>query len=66
MLTIRHFEERPRPTILSARSTTSCTVNIGEEAVAIGICTALDRGDRIISTHRGHGHCIAKRPTPTG
>jgi len=39
---------------------------IGEEAVAVGICTALDQGDRIISTHRGHGHCIAKgrRPQP--
>jgi TPP-dependent pyruvate/acetoin dehydrogenase alpha subunit len=33
---------------------------IGEEAVAVGVCSALDRGDRIISTHRGHGHCIAK------
>jgi pyruvate dehydrogenase E1 component alpha subunit len=33
---------------------------IGEEAVAVGVCSALDRDDRIISTHRGHGHCIAK------
>src|SRR6185437_3171432 len=33
---------------------------IGEEAVAVGVCSALDRRDRIISTHRGHGHCIAK------
>ncbi|MBU2532622.1 MAG: thiamine pyrophosphate-dependent dehydrogenase E1 component subunit alpha, partial [Alphaproteobacteria bacterium] len=33
---------------------------IGEEAVAVGVCSALDRNDKIISTHRGHGHCIAK------
>ena len=33
---------------------------VGEEAVAVGVCAALDRGDRITSTHRGHGHCIAK------
>src|SRR5579875_3405758 len=33
---------------------------IGEEAVAVGVCSALGPGDRIISTHRGHGHCIAK------
>jgi TPP-dependent pyruvate/acetoin dehydrogenase alpha subunit len=33
---------------------------IGEEAVAVGVCSTLKRDDRIISTHRGHGHCIAK------
>jgi pyruvate dehydrogenase E1 component alpha subunit len=33
---------------------------IGEEAVAVGVCAALEQGDKIISTHRGHGHCIAK------
>ena len=33
---------------------------IGEEAVAVGVCAALEAGDQIISTHRGHGHCIAK------
>jgi pyruvate dehydrogenase E1 component alpha subunit len=33
---------------------------IGEEAVAVGVCAALNRDDQIISTHRGHGHCIAK------
>jgi TPP-dependent pyruvate/acetoin dehydrogenase alpha subunit len=33
---------------------------IGEEAVAVGVCAALRAGDRIVSTHRGHGHCIAK------
>ena len=33
---------------------------IGEEAVAVGVCAALRRDDYITSTHRGHGHCIAK------
>ena len=32
----------------------------GEEAVAVGVCTHLDDADFITSTHRGHGHCIAK------
>jgi len=33
---------------------------VGEEAVAVGVCSALRATDRITSTHRGHGHCIAK------
>ncbi len=33
---------------------------VGQEAVAVGVCSALHPGDRITSTHRGHGHCIAK------
>jgi TPP-dependent pyruvate/acetoin dehydrogenase alpha subunit len=33
---------------------------VGEEAVAVGVCAALRPTDRITSTHRGHGHCIAK------
>ena len=33
---------------------------VGEEAVAVGVCAALAPTDRITSTHRGHGHCIAK------
>src|SRR5438132_5429700 len=33
---------------------------IGQEAVAVGVCSALRITDRITSTHRGHGHCIAK------
>lgn len=33
---------------------------IGEEAVAVGVCSALETGDPFISTHRWHGHCIAK------
>src|SRR5471032_2819410 len=33
---------------------------IGEEGVAVGVCSALRRDDWITSTHRGHGHCLAK------
>jgi acetoin:2,6-dichlorophenolindophenol oxidoreductase subunit alpha len=39
---------------------------IGEEAVAVGACAALDEDDYISSTHRGHGHCIAKGLDPAG
>jgi len=37
---------------------------VGEEAVAVGACAALAEGDTITSTHRGHGHCIAKGGDP--
>jgi 2-oxoisovalerate dehydrogenase E1 component len=37
---------------------------VGEEAVAVGACAALEQGDTITSTHRGHGHCIAKGGDP--
>jgi pyruvate dehydrogenase E1 component alpha subunit len=37
---------------------------IGEEAIAVGVCEALKQNDYITSTHRGHGHCLAKGATP--
>src|SRR5262245_18932864 len=37
---------------------------IGEEAIAVGVCEALRRDDYITSTHRGHGHCLAKGASP--
>ena len=60
MLTIRRFEERASAGYLAGKIYGVVHCYIGEEAVAVGVCAALDRGDRIISTHRGHGHCIAK------
>jgi TPP-dependent pyruvate/acetoin dehydrogenase alpha subunit len=60
MLTIRRFEERASADYNAGKIYGVVHCYIGEEAVAVGVCTALDRGDRIISTHRGHGHCIAK------
>jgi pyruvate dehydrogenase E1 component alpha subunit len=60
MLTIRRFEERASDDYLAGKIYGVVHCYIGEEAVAVGVCSALDRSDRIISTHRGHGHCIAK------
>jgi acetoin:2,6-dichlorophenolindophenol oxidoreductase subunit alpha len=60
MLTIRRFEERASADYLAGKIFGVVHCYIGEEAVAVGVCSALARSDRIISTHRGHGHCIAK------
>lgn len=60
MQTIRRFEERASTDFLSGDIYGVVHCYIGEEAVAVGVCSALDDGDKIISTHRGHGHCIAK------
>jgi pyruvate dehydrogenase E1 component alpha subunit len=60
MLRIRRFEERVKELFLEARLYGSVHLYIGEEAVAAGACAALHDGDVISSTHRGHGHCIAK------
>jgi TPP-dependent pyruvate/acetoin dehydrogenase alpha subunit len=60
MLVIRHFEEGI--TELSGQGLVPGTghVSIGEEAVAVGACYALEEKDYIISTHRAHGHLLAK------
>src|SRR2546430_13054555 len=60
MLTIRRFEERASADYLAGKIYGVVHCYIGEEAVAVGVCAALEAGDQIISTHRGHGHCIAK------
>src|SRR5438105_2727409 len=60
MLTIRRFEERASADYLGGKIYGVVHCYIGEEAVAVGVCSALEQGDQIISTHRGHGHCIAK------
>jgi len=58
--TIRRFEETVEE--LTAANEIPGTVHlyIGEEAVAAGVCAALERDDLVTSTHRGHGHVIAK------
>jgi pyruvate dehydrogenase E1 component alpha subunit len=60
MLEIRLFEEKVFD--LYAQNLVPGTIHLylGEEAVAVGVCTALNKDDYITSTHRGHGHCIAK------
>ena len=60
MVTIRLFEERVNELYRSARMPGLAHLYIGEEAVAVGVCAALRREDYITSTHRGHGHCLAK------
>jgi pyruvate dehydrogenase E1 component alpha subunit len=62
MLTIRIrlFEERASADYHAGKIYGVVHCYIGEEAVAVGVCAALESGDTIISTHRGHGHCIAK------
>jgi acetoin:2,6-dichlorophenolindophenol oxidoreductase subunit alpha len=60
MVKIRRFEERVNELYRGAKMPGLAHLYIGEEAVAVGICTALRRDDYITSTHRGHGHCLAK------
>ena len=60
MYTIRRFEEKVKELFSIGLIRGSTHVYIGEEAVAVGACSALDKDDNIVSTHRGHGHCIAK------
>jgi acetoin:2,6-dichlorophenolindophenol oxidoreductase subunit alpha len=60
MMTIRLFEEQVNALYQSARMPGLAHLYSGEEAVAVGVCTALHRDDYITSTHRGHGHCLAK------
>ncbi len=60
MLRIRLFEEQVNDLYTSARMPGLAHLYTGEEAVAVGVCAALRDDDYITSTHRGHGHCLAK------
>jgi acetoin:2,6-dichlorophenolindophenol oxidoreductase subunit alpha len=60
MLRIRIFEEQVNELYTSGKMPGLAHLYIGEEAVAVGVCQALRRDDYITSTHRGHGHCLAK------
>jgi pyruvate dehydrogenase E1 component alpha subunit len=64
MWAIRLFEERVNDLYTRALMPGLAHLYIGEEAVAVGICEALRRDDYITSTHRGHGHCLAKGADP--
>jgi pyruvate dehydrogenase E1 component alpha subunit len=64
MVAIRLFEERVNDLYTRALMPGLAHLYIGEEAVAVGICEALRRDDYITSTHRGHGHCLAKGAAP--
>jgi pyruvate dehydrogenase E1 component alpha subunit len=60
MLKIRAFEDQANQLYLRALMPGLTHLYAGEEAVAVGVCEALRNDDYITSTHRGHGHCIAK------
>ena len=64
LLEIRIFEEKVFE--LYAQNLVPGTIHLyaGEEAVAVGVCSNLRKDDYITSTHRGHGHCIAKGAQP--
>src|SRR3979490_2071613 len=64
MVSIRLFEEQVNDLYTRALMPGLAHLYIGEEAVAVGICEALHRDDYITSTHRGHGHCLAKGAAP--
>lgn len=60
MLEIRRFEEKVDQFFKENLMWGTCHLYIGEEATAVGAIAALNDDDYITSTHRGHGHCIAK------
>ncbi|HAN61464.1 MAG TPA: pyruvate dehydrogenase (acetyl-transferring) E1 component subunit alpha [Gammaproteobacteria bacterium] len=60
MTRIREFDERAGLLMEQARVPGSVHLYCGEEAIAVGVCEALNDDDYITSTHRGHGHLIAK------
>src|SRR5467141_1624082 len=64
MVSIRLFEEHVNELYTQAKMPGLAHLYIGQEAVAVGVCEALRRDDYITSTHRGHGHCLAKGATP--
>ena len=64
MVMIREFEENVNDLYTRALMPGLAHLYIGEEAVAVGICQALRETDYITSTHRGHGHCLAKGAEP--
>src|SRR5688572_16142077 len=60
MLLIRRFEERCNHLFLQGKIPSTLHLCIGQEATAVGVCAALRRDDYLTSTHRSHGHALAK------
>jgi pyruvate dehydrogenase E1 component alpha subunit len=60
MRRIRSFEEKLQELVLAGKLAGFLHLYAGEEAVAAGVCAQLDARDWVASTHRGHGHCIAR------
>src|SRR5438270_1873090 len=64
MLLIRRFEEKVEERFRAGELPGFLHVAIGQEAVAVGVCQALDEGDVFASTHRAHGHTLARGTHP--
>jgi pyruvate dehydrogenase E1 component alpha subunit len=64
MMAIRVFEEHVNELYTRALMPGLAHLYIGEEAIAVGVCEALEKNDYVTSTHRGHGHCLAKGASP--
>lgn len=64
MLTIRRFEERCNFLYMQGRIPSTLHLYNGQEAVAVGVCAHLSNEDYVASTHRPHGHAIAKGVSP--
>ncbi|GLW89362.1 thiamine pyrophosphate-dependent dehydrogenase E1 component subunit alpha [Actinokineospora globicatena] len=62
---IRRFEERAIELVRAGEIFSGIHPCIGQEAVAAGACAALDPGDIVLSSHRGHGHLLAKGTDPS-
>jgi acetoin:2,6-dichlorophenolindophenol oxidoreductase subunit alpha len=60
MILIREFDERAIALRVAGKIYGAVHPYVGQEAVAVGVCSTLTVRDRVTSTHRGHGHCIAK------
>jgi pyruvate dehydrogenase E1 component alpha subunit len=60
MVAIRRFDEKAGELFLAGELPGFVHLYVGEEAIAVGVCANLTETDYITSTHRGHGHCIAK------
>src|SRR3977135_1924818 len=64
MLLIRRFEEKVEERFRAGELPGFLHVAIGQEAVAVGVCRALEESDIIASTHRAHGHTLAEGRRP--
>src|ERR1700689_3971832 len=64
MMAIRLFEENVNELYTRALMPGLAHLYIGEEAIAVGVCESLRHDDYVTSTHRGHGHCLAKGASP--
>src|SRR5512142_2321295 len=60
MYLIRSFEEKAEALYALGKIHGTMHLSIGQEASAVGACLALEPDDYVLSTHRGHGHCIGK------